>query len=215
MSIVAIGWAFRLDIKSPITKFVLVKLADNANDEGRCWPSIKTIGQQTSLSHDAVIRHIKKLKELGIIDVIHRNDGTASLSNVYQLNLTERPPVADDERVVADDERGSSCKRLGVVADDDTNRNIEPSIESIYAEYPKKVGKPKALLSIKKALEKIDFNTLLEKTRDYAAARKGSDPNYTPHPTTWFNQERYNDDPSTWVEKPFERQIDPLNRYSL
>jgi hypothetical protein len=27
----------------------------------------------------------------------------------------------------------------------------------------------------------------------------GCDHQYLPNPSTWFNQERYNDDPSTWI----------------
>lgn len=68
----------------------------------------------------------------------------------------------------------------------------------IYEEYPLKVGKPQAISAIIKALEKESFEHLLQRTKDYAAARMSEDPNYTPHPSTWFNQQRYNDDPKTW-----------------
>lgn len=69
--------------------------------------------------------------------------------------------------------------------------------ESIYAAYPKKVGRPAALKAIQKAIEKIGAPVLLEKTKAFAAARAGNI-EFVPHPATWFNQERFNDDPSTW-----------------
>ena len=69
--------------------------------------------------------------------------------------------------------------------------------ESIYAEYPKKVGRPDALKAISKAISKFGAPLLLEKTKAFAVARAGN-LDFVPHPATWFNQERFNDDPSTW-----------------
>lgn len=88
-----------------------------------------------------------------------------------------------------------------------TGRNItqaegeaegEEYAEKIYCAYPRKVGKPKALLAITKALKTIKPSDLLKKTEAFAAMQNGADPQFIPHPATWFNQERFNDDPSTW-----------------
>lgn len=70
--------------------------------------------------------------------------------------------------------------------------------EEIYKAYPKKVGKPAALRAIANALTKDEYDSLYQKTIAFAEARKDQEKNFTPHPSTWFNQERYNDDPSTW-----------------
>lgn len=69
--------------------------------------------------------------------------------------------------------------------------------EQIYQAYPKKVAKPVALRAIRKALVKYRFEFLLEKTKAFAAVR-GDNLEYVPYPATWFNQERFNDDPATW-----------------
>jgi hypothetical protein len=72
--------------------------------------------------------------------------------------------------------------------------------ETIYEAYPLKVGKVAALAKIRAALTQIDYQKLLDLTLRYAAAvRQFGDPKYTPHPSTWFHQERFFDDPSTWV----------------
>lgn len=76
--------------------------------------------------------------------------------------------------------------------------------EDIYAAYPRKVARPVAIKAIKKAMRSTDPSFLLEQTQKYAKARIGEDPNFTPHPSTWFNQERYNDDPSTWRRSNFQ-----------
>lgn len=73
--------------------------------------------------------------------------------------------------------------------------------DEIYAQYPRKVARPVAIKSIAKACERLCPRCLLERTELYAAARRLEDPAYTPHPATWFNQERYNDDPSTWSRR--------------
>lgn len=68
---------------------------------------------------------------------------------------------------------------------------------AIYEAYPLKVGKPKALAAIKAALKTIEAPRLLELTRAFSRARPPGTP-FTPHPATWFGQQRFNDDPSTW-----------------
>jgi hypothetical protein len=74
----------------------------------------------------------------------------------------------------------------------------EPSQEElIYSKYPRKVGKPVALRAIKCALVKVKFEILIQKTERYAKAVDGTG-TLIPHPATFFNQERYNDDESTW-----------------
>jgi hypothetical protein len=72
------------------------------------------------------------------------------------------------------------------------------SAEQIYQAYPLKVGKPAALRAIVLQSKQFPAHFLLERTRAFAEARNG-DKAYCPHPATWFNQERFNDDPATWT----------------
>lgn len=51
----------------PTQKAVLISLADNANDQGECWPSIPTISQRTCFSERAVHGAIKWLEEHGLV----------------------------------------------------------------------------------------------------------------------------------------------------
>jgi hypothetical protein len=69
--------------------------------------------------------------------------------------------------------------------------------EEIYGAYPKKAGKPVALRAIRRTLGKHPFAFLLERTRLFAKTYNG-DAQFIPHPSTWFGQERFNDDPATW-----------------
>ncbi|WP_341809927.1 helix-turn-helix domain-containing protein [Paraburkholderia tuberum] len=55
-------------------KAVLISLADNANDQGVCWPSIATIGKRICASERAVQNAIKWLESAGIV-LANRNNG--------------------------------------------------------------------------------------------------------------------------------------------
>ncbi|MDR5761934.1 helix-turn-helix domain-containing protein [Caballeronia sp. LZ035] len=55
-------------------KAVLISLADNANDQGVCWPSIATIAKRICASERAVQNAIKWLESAGIV-LANRNNG--------------------------------------------------------------------------------------------------------------------------------------------
>ena len=71
-----------------MTKFVLVVLADAANDQGICWPRVSTIAGKVGVSTRTVRRAIQRLisHELITAEQRYRSDGSCS-SNRYQLLL--------------------------------------------------------------------------------------------------------------------------------
>ena len=74
-------------------------------------------------------------------------------------------------------------------------------VELIYKAYPKKVGKGAAIKAIEKALQTIEAEKLKEAVEAYAAAVAewpASDKNFIKHPSTWFNQQCWEDDRETW-----------------
>ncbi len=79
-------------------RLVLLALADNANDQGVCWPSIATIARKAGIEERWTQRVIKKLVEAGYIRVTERPgpDGK-NATNVYQflgyepVKATEKP----------------------------------------------------------------------------------------------------------------------------
>ena len=98
----------------------------------------------------------------------------------------------------------SDAPSIGVVQED-----------IIYAAYPKKAGRPKALVSIKKAIEEFGFEFVLAKTTAYAEVRKSADPQFTPMPATWFNQQRFNDESSTWTNSNTGKHLSPSMQAAL
>lgn len=77
--------------KRSTVKIVLLKLADNANDNGKCWPSMARIAHETELSERSVVRAIDCLKKENIIIArTHRKDGVKH--NTYFINI----PLIDE-----------------------------------------------------------------------------------------------------------------------
>ena len=67
MSIEVLNWAWRQDVPSASAKLVLLAIADHANGDGYCWPSMKRIAGMTGLSVRQVSNHVTKLAELGLL----------------------------------------------------------------------------------------------------------------------------------------------------
>ena len=82
-----------MDIKvgSPLRKMILIKLADQANDSGVCWPSYDSIAKTCEISKRSVITHIQKLEEQGFLRIEKRYNTEAgkNFSNKYHLTLSK------------------------------------------------------------------------------------------------------------------------------
>jgi DNA-binding transcriptional regulator YhcF (GntR family) len=68
MSIHYISQAWKTPVADAKAKLVLLKLADNANDQGVAWPHIETIAAETGLSRSSVFKALNELEESGIIE---------------------------------------------------------------------------------------------------------------------------------------------------
>ena len=81
------NWAWYQELK-PVPKLVLMALADAANDQGTCWPSVATISAKVGVSTRTVQRVIQTLirRELLTAEQRYRNNGSCS-SNWYRLSL--------------------------------------------------------------------------------------------------------------------------------
>ncbi|HAU3085884.1 TPA: helix-turn-helix domain-containing protein [Salmonella enterica subsp. salamae] len=95
MSMTLMAWAMAIKTGNPIRKLVLIKLADNANDNGECWPSYQHIADHCECSRSAVRSHIDALIGMGVLTKENRmgiNNGKGNTSNVYYLNLDNPMP---------------------------------------------------------------------------------------------------------------------------
>lgn len=85
------NWAWGQAL-APTSKLILMALADAADDEGLCWPGIKTLAKKCCVSGRTVQRTIKMFVTQGILIVEERRrpDGRQT-SNSYLLALRRYP----------------------------------------------------------------------------------------------------------------------------
>jgi len=110
MSAEALTWAFRQsghrhgdefhDIKPPM-RFVLVTLADRANQEGVCWPGYKDLAYRTGYSERRVMQLINALVRSGLLEKIERTGQRGrQTSNLYVLHFERGVGMAEVGRRV-------------------------------------------------------------------------------------------------------------------
>lgn len=92
MSGKVVGWAMEQVTGSPAAKLVLVKLADNANEQGLCWPSVTLIVGHTELGQSTVYKHLAELEAKGLFRVVEHmvlpdGGGEPYRVTAYQLCL--------------------------------------------------------------------------------------------------------------------------------
>ena len=79
--------AMHAKVGSPIRKLVLIKLADNANDKGECWPSYQHIADHCEVSKRSVINHINWLCDNGFVTKEIRVLPHGNTSNLYRVSI--------------------------------------------------------------------------------------------------------------------------------
>lgn len=90
----------------------------------------------------------------------------------------------------------------------------QPSTGELFARfwlaYPRRVGKKAAEVKFTKAIKDgADPEQLIAGAERYAHARKGQDPKFTAHPSTWLTQGRWDDEP----EQPLPRAVGDYTPY--
>lgn len=77
------------EVGNPARKLVLLKLADNANDDGICFPSYQYIADKCEMSKRSAISHIDDLIKMGFVTKKARKNKDGSSTNLYLLHLTK------------------------------------------------------------------------------------------------------------------------------
>ncbi len=147
-------------IGDPLSKLVLLKMADNASDDGRCWPSYQHIADQCEMDRRTAMRHVGKLCACGFLQKELRKGVKGNTSNAYRLTpdngsaemlknlksakkLRQMGSVTESPELVSQDHPGSVTETPppGVTESPRTSHSIEPVIE------PEKNSCPDASLS--------------------------------------------------------------------
>ncbi|WP_112082441.1 helix-turn-helix domain-containing protein [Haemophilus influenzae] len=81
--------AMNCEVGNPARKLVLLKLADNANDDGICFPSYQYIADKCEMTRRSAINHIEYLIKMGLVSKKERKNKDGSISNLYFLHLEQ------------------------------------------------------------------------------------------------------------------------------
>ena len=79
--------------ESSTDRFVLLALADYADDNGECWPAIATLARKCQISERTVIRAINRLRSDGYLVRSKRQ----STSNYYTIVSDKMTPSVSDK----------------------------------------------------------------------------------------------------------------------
>ncbi len=90
MSFQAMAWAIKQTAPTK-PKFVLLVLANYADDRGVAWPSLAVLTRDTGIRRSTLIECLKKLVDLGLIEKVRRYKGNLKVSNTYCLKMPEIP----------------------------------------------------------------------------------------------------------------------------
>ena len=111
--------------------------------------------------------------------------------------IETREPVSDAP-AAAEQHVELAVEPAAVVDIADARRSpYSPLFDQWYAVYPRKVGKGaafKAFERARKAKTLPDIDELVQITQRYATFAKTLDPQFIPHPSTWLNEARYDDE---------------------
>lgn len=85
MSIGAMSWVLKLEVARSSEKFILVCLANYADERGVCYPSTETLVRDTGQDRKTVTLNLQRLCESGLLRDTGRRIGRTGRVPVYQL----------------------------------------------------------------------------------------------------------------------------------
>ncbi|MCP4342095.1 MAG: hypothetical protein GY799_25235 [Desulfobulbaceae bacterium] len=91
MSNGAITWAYEAVGIKPLTKFVLVTMANWSDENGFCYPGMDSLAGKCNMGKRTVVRAVSELEKHGLIAVTKRGGfGQGRASNQYRLQLSAK-----------------------------------------------------------------------------------------------------------------------------
>ena len=114
MSVRASSWAWSLDEVMGSEALVLLALADQANDEGFCWPSQEKLAPKARQSVSTLRRSLRSLEKMGLLTTITRSSTRGRRSNLYLLHIGAKPDLSmkSAREVTLSDEAAQACQML-------------------------------------------------------------------------------------------------------
>jgi hypothetical protein len=214
--------AMKTKVGNPLRKLVLVKLADNASDQGECWPSYQHIADQCEIGRSTVKLHVRELEKAGFLRREYRRKGELNQSNVFHLSLdggadpdlgggaVDNPPGAVGDlgggagaapRTSHSSEPVKEPKPMVISGQDD-------GFDQFWKLYPKKKSRKDAVKAWAKLAPSDELRqTLITTLGSHCVSEDWTKDGgrYVPNAATWLNGERWHDElkPATRKQSTF------------
>ena len=211
--------AMKIKVGNPTRKLVLIKLADNANDEGICWPSYQNIADHCEVTKRSVMSHVAKLEEMGLLKRKYRktDDGSMNKSNYYYLSLDGENISSGSENRSLGSENISPppseniSPRTSHSLEPVNEPNIDRLFEMFWSAGMRKVNKSGAKKSFIAQLKKTEktADEFTEMLVNDVKSRLGKQYGFDSlHPTTYLNGQRWSDELKVMTEaKPVSQGV--------
>jgi hypothetical protein len=206
---------------------VLARFADWQT--GRAFPSRETLADRMGCSEKTIDRAVKELEREDCVESWVPKRYASKQYRVFQVDprgdsvAFDGTGFSDEWTNMSDDETSMSGDGTNLSAREDTDvhltitnerkpiqreLNNEP-FELFWSVYPRRVGKTAALKAFDKAVKTVGLDTVLQGVQRLADDPNLPDKQYIPHPATWLNEGRWDDEPypaKTWDVKPTAAQ---------
>lgn len=119
MSVRASTWAWSLEEVMGSEALVLLALADQANDEGLCWPSQEKLAPKARQSVSTLRRSLRSLEKMGLLTTITRSSTRGRRSNLYLLHIGAKPDLSmrSARTVNLGEDAAQACQMLEEASD--------------------------------------------------------------------------------------------------
>lgn len=207
MSFQAMTWATAQTCGNPTTKLVLLMLANHANGHtGQCNPRHRTLASECEIRVETLKDHLRKLADLGLLEIVPQFAEGVQLPNQYRLCLAGgggefRPQGVGEKRTGGGGEFRPPYNQEG----NQEGNQYPPTpkgecvegFANFWKAYPKKVGKDAAETAWKRKVKTPDtikaiMRALAEQSE--SDGWKKDNGQFIPNPATWLNQGRWKDD---------------------
>lgn len=180
-------------ISNGYAKSMLLTLASFTDANGRCFPSLPTISERSGFSRSTVIRALHWCVDHGLL--VRSEEGRSTtyyFTCLMEDDMTSVSQTPEDNSNLIDiTKRRISKKTYGV-----QQTLVDNMFDAFWSVYPRRIAKGHARLAFRKQAMHTDPVAIVNGAKKYAAFTETQkiDQQYIPHPTTWLNGERWEDD---------------------
>ena len=187
------------------------------NDENPQFPSDQAVMIACMMAQDTLKRDLKKY-EAKVESIQRARDKRKEDRNQLEINMKSNSNHTEINSVNVNDNVNVNVNdNVNVLSKDNelNNRDIniscskeeknESIFESFWKVYPRKVGKEKCRNWFKSHKPKEDLvQKMIEAVEEQKKSKQWSDPQYIPHPYTWLNQGRWEDELTPSKDSTFQ-----------